>query len=91
MAERTRKTATLARNVAETTTGESLVGLIEPFLAWTQKHKAPGTYEFYVGILTSFAKTLPRSFAVMQIKPFHIYEWVDAHPKWSTGMKRKAC
>jgi hypothetical protein len=55
--------------------GESVIGLIEPFLDWTQKNKAAGTYDFYVRCLTSFAKTIPRELLVSQVKPFHLHQW----------------
>jgi integrase/recombinase XerD len=80
----------LSRTATAQTTSETLIGLIEQFLTWTQKNKSPDSYEIYVRILSSFAKTLPQSFVAMQIKPFHIDDWVDTHPKWSSGMKRKA-
>jgi integrase len=62
--------------------------LIDAFLGWCQKNKAERTYEWYVMKTSSFARSLPRSLTLDQLKPFHVHNWVDAHPRWAPGMKR---
>jgi integrase len=62
--------------------------LIDSFLGWCQKNKAERTYEWYVMKTSSFARSLPRTLTLDQLKPFHVHDWVDAHPRWAPGMKR---
>lgn len=55
-----------------------LVDLIEAFLDWTHKNRAPDTYEWYRYRLQRFATTYPEM-RVSALKPFHVEEWVDAY------------
>lgn len=58
-------------------TGE-LITVIDAFLDWTQKHKAPDTYEWYRYRLERFARRYP-DLSIGELKPFHIQEWADSY------------
>lgn len=67
---------------------DSLVcGVIDAFLDWCQKNKAPRTYEWYRDYLASFDASLPPDMAVADLKPFHVQQWVDSKPEWKTGKR----
>jgi hypothetical protein len=72
------------------TDGDTVLAPVDVFLEWCQKNKAKRTYEWYVEKTSSFACRIPRTLTVGQLKPLHVQDWVDAHPKWAPGMKR-AC
>lgn len=65
----------------------SVASVVDLFLDWTQKHRAPRTYEWYLERTQAFLKTVP-DLTVEQLKPFHLQQWVDSHPTWSDGHKR---
>jgi integrase len=82
-----------SRNSDQSLTGFSVdaplvLEIIESFLGWCQKHRAPRTYEWYVTKTSSFAKSIPRHLSVDQLKPFHVQDWVDSHAGWAPGQKR---
>lgn len=62
--------------------------IIESFLGSCQKNQAPRTYAWYVEKTSSFACFIPRHLTVDQLKPFHVQDWVDSHPRWAPGQKR---
>jgi integrase len=67
------------------------VELIELFLQWTEKHRAPKTLEWYKEFLNGFVAWLPdKHIPTDKLKPFHVHDWVDAHPDWSDACKRGA-
>ncbi len=55
---------------------ESLVAIIDAFLDWTQKNRAPDTYEWYRQRLQRFVTKYPEM-RVSALKPFHVEQWVD--------------
>ena len=55
---------------------DSLVGIIDAFLDWTQRNRAPDTYEWYRYRLQRFVDKYP-DMRVSSLKPFHVEEWVD--------------
>jgi len=57
---------------------ESLLPIIDAFLEWTQKNRAPDTYEWYRYRLQRFASTYPEM-RVSGLKPFHVEQWVDQY------------
>ncbi|MBM3970799.1 MAG: hypothetical protein FJ302_13225 [Planctomycetes bacterium] len=66
---------------------DSLVGLIDKFLDWCEKHRATETYEWYRDLLQKFAKTYP-DLAVNELKPFHVQEWIDRQTDIKNGTRR---
>ena len=57
---------------------ESLVDIIDAFLEWTERNRAPDTYEWYRYRLQRFVDRYP-DMRVSSLKPFHVEEWVDAY------------
>ena len=57
---------------------ESLVNIIDAFLEWTDRNRAPDTYEWYRYRLQRFVDKYP-SMQVSALKPFHVEEWVDGY------------
>lgn len=55
---------------------ESLVNIIDAFLDWTERNRAPDTYEWYRYRLQRFVDKYP-DMKVSSLKPFHVEEWVD--------------
>jgi integrase len=68
-----------------------VVGIIDGFLEWTKQHRSPATYDWYQKHLQSFVSSLPdKQICTVQLKPFHVQQWVDAHPSWGDTYKRGA-
>ena len=61
-----------------TTSPESLVGIIDAFLDWTERNRAPDTYEWYRYRLQRFVDKYP-DMLVSSLKPYHVEEWVDGY------------
>ncbi len=65
-----------------------VMALIDQFLEWTRQHRATRTFEWYLERCQKFVDTLPPNLAAQDVRPYHVQAWVDAHPQWSSGMKR---
>ena len=63
---------------AVTTSPESLVGIIDAFLDWTNRNRAPDTYEWYRYRLQRFVDKYP-DMRVSTLKPYHVDEWVSGY------------
>lgn len=61
-----------------TASPESLVNIIDAFLDWTKRNRAPDTYEWYRYRLQRFVDKYP-DMRVSSLKPFHVEEWVDGY------------
>jgi integrase len=57
--------------------GQLVVVLCDKFLDWVERHRSPGTYQWYWWRLQSFARRYP-DLTIENLKPFHVQEWVDA-------------
>src|SRR5262249_35781110 len=68
----------------------ALVALIDLFLDWCQKHRAPDTYEWYRYRLQRFAEAQP-TLAVRDLRPYHVQQWLDGLEGLSSGSKRNYC
>ncbi len=66
--------------------------LVSKYLAWCEKHRAPRSYEWYEGHLRGFIRHLGENanMAIGNLKPYHIVEWIDSHPKWGDTYKGSA-
>lgn len=66
--------------------------LFEKCLDWCQKHRSARTYEGYVGHIQAFCDHLKTAtqMPALDLKPFHIIEWLDAHPTWGPAFHRNA-
>ena len=71
--------------------GDSVLAIIDAFLDWCQKNRAPDTYEWYRSRLEMFACSIPRNLHVSHLKPFHVQQWIDSSTNWADGSKRNAC
>lgn len=71
-----------------------VVEALDRFLDHCHRHAAARTYESYrerLGWFARFLKLTGRlALAVADLKPFHVLEWLDAHPAWQPGMRRGA-
>jgi integrase len=67
-----------------------VVQVLDAFLEHCQIQNSPATYQWYRDRLQQFAPTIPRSLRVSELRPFHVQQWVDAHPRWSNGTRRIA-
>ena len=57
---------------------ESLVMIIDAFLEWSKKNRAPDTYEWYRHRLQRFVTFYPEM-RVSTLKPHHVEQWVDQY------------
>ncbi len=59
------------------------------YLTWCASYRAPRSCEWYSGHINGFRKYLGDrvQMGVMELKPFHIAEWVDSHAKWGDTYK----
>jgi len=79
-------------NKPEAVASELVVGIIDGFLDWCQKHRKETTFDWYRKHLQSFIRTVPnaKDFAVPDLKPFHVYDWTDAQKDWGDTYRRGA-
>jgi integrase/recombinase XerC len=86
-----RKYHELMQQPAEIRT-ELVVGVIEGFLDWCQRRRSARTYAGHKWHLQRFLNSLPNAdrLTVDQLKPFHVLNWVDAHPSWGKTYRRNA-
>lgn len=61
-----------------TAPSDSMVAIIDAFLEWTQRNRAPDTYEWYRQRLQRFVDCYP-DMLVSQVRPFHLEEWIDQY------------
>jgi integrase len=51
--------------------------IVDEFLDWCEKHRAPDTYRWYKDRLNSFVATIDPALTADQLKPHHVQKWVD--------------
>ena len=57
----------------------SVVVLIDQFIQWTEKNRAPGTYEWYRDHLQSFIDSLQdKDLVVGELKVHHVNRWAES-------------
>lgn len=63
--------------------------LFDKYLAWCKTHRAQRSLEWYEGHINGFRRFLGDNASVpaLELKPYHIVEWIDAHPKWGDTYK----
>lgn len=69
------------------------VGVVfEKYLDWCQKHRSPRTYEWTQAHIQRFCDHLKvaRTLPAVDLRPFHLIEWVDSKPTWGPNHKRGA-
>ena len=68
-------------NLTRAVAPKSVVGIIDQFLEWCEKHRAPKTYEWYRQRLQLFIDDgIPAELLVRELKPFHLQQWIDSYP-----------
>jgi integrase/recombinase XerC len=72
--------------------GMTVAELLDKYLDWCQKHRAPRTYDWYKEHLDDFASHLPNAAEMpfAELKPYHVVEWADKHPSWGDNYRRGA-
>jgi integrase len=70
---------------------DGVVSVIDAFLDWCEKHRAPDTYEWYKSRLQLFVKTIPPDLRTTALRPFHVQQWIDSYTELSSGSKRNHC
>jgi integrase len=65
---------------------DSLALLIDQFLGWVEKNRAPDTYIWYQSRLQLFVERYP-VLRARDLKPFHVQQWIDDFDL-SSGSKR---
>ena len=68
---------------------ETVVSLLNAYLAWCEKNRAPLTYEFYRKMLSSFARSIGTQLRIDAIKPVHVTRWVE-NPNWNDTTRADA-
>ena len=63
------------------------VAVVDQFLDWVQRRKAPRTYEWYRRHLQNLARGLPTGLTVADLKPRHVDAIVDARDDWSASTR----
>ena len=63
--------------VTATEAARLVVVIVDEFLDWCEKHRAPDTYRWYKDRLESFCKTIEPTLTADQLKPHHVQKWVD--------------
>lgn len=63
--------------------------LATKYLAWCAIHRSPRSLEWYEGHIVNFLKYLGDKSAMnaLELKPYHVSEWVDSRPKWGDTYK----
>ena len=77
----------------DTSTTDVLVcRTIDLFVGWVHRHRPGRTAEWYQNHLQSFLDSLPDAATLPadRLRPFHVTNWVDAHPAWGPNHRRGA-
>jgi hypothetical protein len=62
----------------------SVAAVCDLFLDHVQRHNHPDTFTQYKYYLQDFCATYGRKM-VMELKPIHLSQWLDAHPGWKAS------
>ncbi|HEY4311537.1 MAG TPA: tyrosine-type recombinase/integrase [Pirellulales bacterium] len=77
---------------ASPSTGLTVADVLDKYLDWCQKHRAPRTFDWYRDHLQSFTDFLskPDEMLVADLKPYQVVEWIDQYPSWGANYRRGA-
>jgi integrase len=66
--------------------------VFDKFLTWCKQHREPLTYQGYQEFIQSLLDHLKDKalLPALELRPFHITEWVDRHTKWGPTRSRNA-
>ncbi len=57
---------------------QSMAAIVDEFLDWCSRHRAPDTYEWYRYRLQRFVERHP-TLTVTEIRPFHVEKWASSY------------
>jgi integrase len=64
-----------------------VVELLDTFLEWARKNKAPHTYRWYKQYIQLFVDAIPATLTIAELKPYHVTCAMDAHPNWGNNSR----
>ena len=64
-----------------------VIEILDGFLDWCQKHKAPRTYNWYRDFFRLFVATMPGALKVTELKAYHLTQAMDLRPEWSNNTR----
>ena len=67
----------MSKPQAKVLPADACVVIIDKFLDWVQKNRAPKTYDWYKDFCQSFSSQFP-DLMMSSLKPLHVQEWLDA-------------
>jgi integrase len=72
--------------------GLTVAELYDKFLSWCQQHREPLTYRGYRDFIQGLLDHLKGKalLPAVELRPFHISEWVDSHAGWGPTRRRNA-
>ncbi len=66
------------RRDIEATADASVCAVLEAFLAWVKDWREEGTYQWYAGGLSNFAKFIGPKLKLLDLREQHVTAWIDA-------------
>jgi integrase len=68
----------------------TVTNLVGKYLTWCEAHTAKLTHVWYKGHLESFLANMrdADTLAALDLKPFHVSEWIDSRTTWGSTHKR---
>jgi integrase len=64
-----------------------VVEILDEFLEWAAKHKAPRTYAWYKENIQRFIERIPPGLTVAELKPFHVTRVMNEFAHWANNTK----
>ena len=65
----------------------SVVELLDAFLDWTRKNKAPRTYGSYTEMIQVFVDAIPATLSIAELKPYHVTLAMESRPQWGNNTR----
>ena len=81
----------MAQPRAKKVLANSVPAVVDAFLDWCEKHRAPDTYEWYRYRLQRFIGFVSSELKTSQLRPLHVQQWIDSYEHLSNGSKRNYC
>jgi integrase len=64
---------------------QAVATVLDEFLDWISRHKAPRTYAWYRENIQRFLDGIPPTLTVAELKPFHVTQALDRFPNWGNN------
>jgi integrase len=64
-----------------------VVELLDAFLEWVRKNRAPRTYAWYKENIQRFVDSIPARLTIVELKPYHVTCAMDAYPHWANNTR----